>query len=67
MKVYATRKNAQVFLKIQSEFGSFDNYLWKFVNGNPIINHWQKFEDIPAITKESDALSKDLKKKDKNL
>lgn len=61
LKVYATRKNAQVFLKIQSEFGSFDNYLWKFVNGKPIINHWQKFEDIPVITPESDLLSKDLK------
>lgn len=63
LKVYATRKNAQVFLKIQSEFGSFDNYLWKFVNGKPIINYWQKFEDIPVITPESDALSKDLKKR----
>ncbi len=63
LKVYATRKNAQVFLKIQSEFGSFDNYLWKFVNGKPIINHWQKFEDIPVSTPESDLLSKNLKKR----
>lgn len=63
LKVYAARKNAQVFLKIQSEFGSFDNYIWKFVNGQPIINHWQKFKDIPVSTPESDLLSKDLKKR----
>ena len=63
LKVYATRQNAQVFLKIQDEFGSFDNYLWRFVDNKPIINHWKKFEDIPAVTKESDALSKDLKKR----
>ncbi|MEI8300223.1 MAG: DNA-3-methyladenine glycosylase I, partial [Chlamydiota bacterium] len=63
LKIYATRQNAQVFLKIQEEFGSFDNYIWKFVDNKPIINHWQKFEDIPVVTKESDALSKDLKKR----
>jgi len=63
LKIYATRQNAQVFLKIQEEFGSFDNYIWRFVDNKPIINHWQKFEDIPVVTKESDALSKDLKKR----
>lgn len=63
LKIYSTRKNAQVFLHIQKEFGSFDRYLWAFVEGKPLINHWKKFQDIPTTTKESDALSKDLKKR----
>ncbi|MES2199866.1 MAG: DNA-3-methyladenine glycosylase I [Chlamydiota bacterium] len=63
LKVYATRKNAQIFLKIQKEFGSFDHYLWGFVKGTPIVNHPQQFKDIPVTTPESDALSKDLKKR----
>jgi DNA-3-methyladenine glycosylase I len=63
LKIYAARKNAQVFLKIQQEYGSFDRYLWAFVNGKPVINHWQSFKDIPPTTSESDALSKDLKKR----
>lgn len=63
LKIYAARQNAQIFLKIQNEFGSFDSYVWAFVNGKPIINHWQKFEEIPITTPESDALSKDLKKR----
>ncbi len=62
LKIYATRKNAQVFLKIQQEFGTFNEYLWGFVKGKPIINHWQQFKDIPITTPESDTLSKDLKK-----
>lgn len=63
LKINATRQNAQVFLKIQQEFDSFDQYVWKFVKGNPIINHWQRFEEVPNTTVESDALSKDLKKR----
>lgn len=63
LKIYAARQNAQVFLKIQNEFDSFDSYVWAFVNGKPIINHWQKFKDMPITTPESDALSKDLKKR----
>jgi len=63
LKVYAARQNAQVYLKIQQEFGSFDCYVWNFVNGKPIINHWQRFEDVPVTTIESDALSKDLRKR----
>lgn len=62
LKVYAARQNAQVFLKIQSEFGSFNQYLWKYVNGKPIVNQWKSFKEIPASSPESDALSKDLKK-----
>lgn len=63
LKIYSTRKNAQAFIKIQKEFGSFDAYVWQFVGGKPIVNSWQKFEDLPASTKESEALSKDLKKR----
>ena len=53
----------QVFLHIQKEFGSFDPYLWSFVNHQPIINHWQNFSDLPVRTVQSDALSKDLQKR----
>ena len=63
LKVYATRKNARVFLDIQKEFGSFDAYVWRFVGGKPIVNTRDKHSSIPATTKESDALSKDLKKR----
>jgi len=63
LKIYAARQNAQVFINIQKEFGSFDHYLWKFVNGKPIVNHWKHFKEIPVNTPESDALSKDLKKR----
>jgi DNA-3-methyladenine glycosylase I len=63
LKIYAARQNAQVFLKIQKEFGSFDRYIWGFVKGKPIKNHWKKLKDIPATTPISDALSKDLKKR----
>ncbi len=63
LKIYAARQNAQVFLKIQEEFGSFRDYIWPFVSGKPIINHWQKFEDIPVTTPESIALSVDLKRR----
>jgi len=54
-------------LEIQKEFGSFDRYLWAFVNGTQIKNHWKQFKDIPSTTKESDALSKDLKKRGMNF
>lgn len=60
LKVFSARKNALAFLAIQKEFGSFDAYLWRFVGGKPKINHPRK---IPATTPESDALSKDLKKR----
>jgi len=63
LKIYGARQNAQVFLKIQKEFGSFDRYIWKFVNDKPIKNQWKQFKDIPATTVESIALSKDLKKR----
>lgn len=63
LKIYSARQNAQVFLRIQKEFGSFDHYVWSFIGGKPIINHWKRFADIPATTAQSDALSKDLKKR----
>jgi len=63
LKINAARQNARVFLKIAEEFGSFDRYLWNFVNGAPILNHWRQFRDLPVTTKESDALSNDLKKR----
>jgi len=63
LKVFSTRKNAQVFIAIQKEFGSFDAYVWRFVNNTPKINRPKDLQDIPASTPESDALSKDLKKR----
>ena len=63
LKIYATRTNAQAFLAIQKEFGSFDRYLWQFVHNTPIVHHRTSLRDIPASTKESDALAKDLKKR----
>lgn len=63
LKIYGTRQNAQVFLQIQKEFGSFDRYVWHFVHNKPIINRWHSLTEIPAKTAESDALSKDLKKR----
>lgn len=63
LKIYATRKNAQVFLAIQKEFGSFDKYLWNFVKNKLIKNSWNTFQEVPVKTGESDALSKDLKKR----
>ncbi|MEY3197460.1 MAG: hypothetical protein RLZZ59_831 [Pseudomonadota bacterium] len=63
LKIYSSRINAKVFLEIQKEFGSFDKYLWGFVNNKPIKNSWKSFNEIPASTKESDCLSKDLKKR----
>lgn len=63
LKIFSARKNAQAFLRIQKEFGSFDAYLWEFVDGKPIINHWKHLKDAPTTTAQSDALSKDLKKR----
>jgi DNA-3-methyladenine glycosylase I len=60
LKVYATVNNAKRFLEIQKEFGSFDAYVRSFVNGKPIVNKWKTMNQVPATTKESDALSKDL-------
>lgn len=63
MKIAAATQNAQAFLKIQAEFGSFDTYIWQFVGGQPIQNSWGSLRDIPAETAEAKAMSKDLKKR----
>jgi DNA-3-methyladenine glycosylase I len=63
LKVYAAVNNARRFLEVQKEFGSFDSYIWNFVNGKPIVNKWKSLSQILPTTKESDALSKDLIKR----
>lgn len=63
LKIFAARQNAQAYLQIQQEFGSFDAYLWRFVNHAPIQNHWQSFKEVPVTSKESGTLSKELKKR----
>lgn len=63
LKIEASVKNAQAFLAVQSEFGSFDAYLWRFVDGRPIQNRWKSLAEIPARTADSDALSRDLLKR----
>jgi len=63
MKIVATIENAKQFLIIQAELGSFSDYLWSFVGGTPIVNHWQSLAEVPAHTAESDKMSKALKKR----
>lgn len=63
LKVYAAVNNAKRFIEVQKEFGTFDRYIWSFVNHKPIVNHWKTLKEVPATTKESDALSKDLIKR----
>jgi DNA-3-methyladenine glycosylase I len=63
LKVESAISNARAFLAVQKEFGSFDRYLWRFVGGRPIVNRWTALKQLPARTKESDALSADLKQR----
>ena len=63
LKVQAAVNNAQRFLEVQEEFSTFDDYIWQFVDGRPIQNKWRSLKEIPATTEESDALSKDLKRR----
>lgn len=63
LKVAASIQNAQTFIGIQKEFGSFDSYIWAFVNGKPIINHFNCMRNVPVSTELSDKISKDLKKR----
>ena len=60
-KIEAAINNARRFTEIQSEFGSFSEYVWGFVGGRPIVNRWKEQSDVPATSKESDELSRDLK------
>jgi DNA-3-methyladenine glycosylase I len=62
-KIVAAINNAQRFLAVQAEFGSFDRYIWRFVNGNPIMHKLRRLKDYPTTSIESDALSKDLKQR----
>jgi DNA-3-methyladenine glycosylase I len=60
-KVEAAIANARAFLAVQQEFGSFDRYVWRFVGGKPIQGRWKTTRDVPAVTRESEAMSKDLR------
>ncbi|MCO5229811.1 MAG: DNA-3-methyladenine glycosylase I [Chitinophagales bacterium] len=63
LKINAAIKNAVKFIEVQEEFGSFSNYLWGFVDGQPIVNHFESLAEVPASTHLSDTISKDLKKR----
>jgi DNA-3-methyladenine glycosylase I len=63
LKIVATVTNAQKFLEVKKEFGTFDNYIWQFTGGKTKVNHWKNLSDIPASSVESDQMSKDLKKR----
>jgi DNA-3-methyladenine glycosylase I len=63
LKIAAAVRNARGFLQIQEEFGSFDSYCWRFVDGKPRLNRWKAMREIPATSPESDAFSKDLKRR----
>ncbi|CAM5200212.1 DNA-3-methyladenine glycosylase I OS=Ureibacillus acetophenoni OX=614649 GN=SAMN05877842_1274 PE=4 SV=1 [Ureibacillus acetophenoni] len=62
LKVQSVISNAKAFLKIQDEYGSFSNYIWKFVDHKPIVNEWKTIKEVPATTEISDKMSKQLKK-----
>jgi DNA-3-methyladenine glycosylase I len=63
LKVRASILNARAFLRVRQEFGSFDRYIWRFVGGEPVRNKWRRLRDVPLRTRESDAMSKDLKRR----
>jgi len=67
MKIEAAVRNARAFLRVQEEFGSFDSYCWGFVDGKPKVNRWKVMREIPATSPESDAFSKDLKRRGFNF
>ena len=63
LKIGSAIKNARAFLAVREEFGTFDKYIWRFVNGKPKVNRWKSLRQIPPRTRQSDALSKDLKQR----
>lgn len=67
LKIYSSVSNAKTFIGLRKEFGSFNNYIWKFTNGKTIHNKWKSHKEIPATTKISDELSKDLRKRGFNF
>lgn len=64
LKINAAIANSKAFLQVQKEFGSFDKYIWQFVDQKPVVNKWKTMKQIPAKTKESEAMSKDLLKRE---
>ena len=62
-KVEATVRNARAFLAVQDEFGTFDRYIWGFVGGRPVVNRWRRIAQVPPTSPESEALSKDLRRR----
>jgi DNA-3-methyladenine glycosylase I len=63
LKIHAAITNARAFLGVREQFGTFDTYIWQFVNGRPIQNSWKRMKDIPPFTPESETMSKDLQKR----
>jgi len=63
LKIASAVSNAKSYLNIKDEFGSFDSYIWQFIDGKPIVNHWKTQAEVPAKTSISDAMSKDLKRR----
>ncbi len=63
LKIQAAIQNARSYIAVQNQYGSFDTYIWQFVDGKSILNSWKSLQEIPAATKESDAMSKELKKR----
>jgi DNA-3-methyladenine glycosylase I len=63
LKISSAVENAKAFLRVQQEFGTFDRYIWQFVGGKPRVNRWTSLRQLPASTPESDAMSKDLKRR----
>lgn len=63
LKIISAINNAKAFLKIQSEFGSFSNYIWGYMDGKPLVNHFEKLSEIPAKTELSEKIAKDMKKR----
>lgn len=63
LKILATINNAQRFIAVKKEFGTFDKYIWQFVHHKPLVNHWKTNSEVPAKTMESDMMSKDLQKR----
>ncbi|PYX81361.1 MAG: DNA-3-methyladenine glycosylase I [Acidobacteria bacterium] len=67
LKIESAARNAKAFLAVQEQFGTFDHYIWQFVGGKPRVNSWRSLKQVPARTAESDAMSKDLKRRGFNF
>ena len=67
LKIKSAIQNANAYLKVKIEFGSFDKYIWSFVDGKPTINKWKEMSDVPAKTEISDKMAEDLKKRGFNF